>query len=205
MQSALSLKRCWLTWLIGVSVCLAYLFPGWREAFIYDRTAIQEGEVWRLWTGHLVHFTWQHLCLDVLVFSLSSIIVEQLLGRRGRVLILMAAGGISLGLYAFAPALQRFGGLSGVAVFTATLATLSLIRALPGWRIAGWVLLSLICLKVVLENYLPTGGLEFADLSSVMVMKEPLSHAIGLLLALLSGVWPKVVSGNRPIQTATIA
>src|SRR4051812_25687175 len=44
-----------------------HLAPGFKAWLIYDRAAILHGELWRLWTGHLVHFSNSHLLLDASV------------------------------------------------------------------------------------------------------------------------------------------
>ena len=39
----------------------------------YDRTAILQGEIWRLITGHWTHFPGDHLLWCVLVFAVMGI------------------------------------------------------------------------------------------------------------------------------------
>ena len=44
--------------------------PGEASWLILDRTAVGQGEVWRLLTGHLLHYTPRHLGWDLLAFLL---------------------------------------------------------------------------------------------------------------------------------------
>src|SRR5262245_57307611 len=37
---------------------------------VLDVSEVMNGELWRLWTGHLSHLTWTHLLLDGPVFVL---------------------------------------------------------------------------------------------------------------------------------------
>ena len=53
----------WLSALLLIGAALAAsLLP---EMFLLDREALGAGEVWRLWTGHLVHRTAVHFAFDV--------------------------------------------------------------------------------------------------------------------------------------------
>lgn len=60
-----------LKWWIFAAVCglliaLESTGDAGRELLRYDRIAIiGEGELWRLFTGHLVHLGWQHLALNL--------------------------------------------------------------------------------------------------------------------------------------------
>ena len=44
-----------------VAALVVQLNPAWRGILIYDRTAIGSGEIWRLWTGHLVQIGRAHV------------------------------------------------------------------------------------------------------------------------------------------------
>lgn len=53
----------WLSALLLIGAALAAsLHP---DVFLLDREALASGEVWRLWTGHLVHRTSVHFVFDV--------------------------------------------------------------------------------------------------------------------------------------------
>lgn len=177
----------WLTVTVIVAAIITFLRPAWSETLIYDRAALAQGELWRLWTGHLVHFSGQHLLLDLFAFGISAAIVESCHGNRGREFILAAAGCLSGGLYLLEPALARFGGLSGIATCTMLIAVFCLMQNLPAYRRAGCFLIGVICLKVVAESFLPLTTL--AGMATVSVFKMPLSHTLGALLALIPLYW----------------
>lgn len=72
------------------------------------------GEVWRLWTGHLVHFGAAHLRGDLLAFAVWAALLEQ--GHR-RVLALIVLGGaplLALAILGIHPQLAEYRGLSGL-------------------------------------------------------------------------------------------
>ena len=59
--------------LLGLSALalLAMLLPPeWQNLLEYQRRAIGEGELWRLFSGHLVHLGWEHLLMNLVGFWL---------------------------------------------------------------------------------------------------------------------------------------
>ncbi len=89
-------------------------------ALEYDRQAILTGEIWRLWTGHLVHFSLQQAFVDAFALSIASALVERAIGTA-RLLIALVLGApcISLGLMLGSPDLLYYRGASGIAVMMA--------------------------------------------------------------------------------------
>jgi rhomboid family GlyGly-CTERM serine protease len=86
----------------------------------YDRTAIQTGELWRLLTGHLTHYSADHFLWDVMMFAVLGVMIE----RRHRggfvVSVLASATAISAVLWFGHPEVTAYRGLSGIdsALFT---------------------------------------------------------------------------------------
>lgn len=89
----------------------------------FDRRALLGGEVWRLWTGHLVHYSAQHALIDLATAFIAAIIAAQSFGAR-RALAALALGApfISVGLLLAAPQLAHYRGASGLAVLLAVMA-----------------------------------------------------------------------------------
>jgi rhomboid family GlyGly-CTERM serine protease len=83
----------------------------------YDREAVFNGELWRLWTAHLVHFSWQHAVNDALVLFVATMLAQRLAGPR-TVWYTLAIGApaISLGLLLAVPEMSEYRGASGLAV-----------------------------------------------------------------------------------------
>jgi rhomboid family GlyGly-CTERM serine protease len=99
----------------------------------YDSNAILAGETWRLWTGHLVHFSWKHALADGVVLAAMAGLAEQEFGSRRLALTLAAAAPvISLVLLAFVPALYEYRGASAIAVVVGVVAAAAL------WRDERW-------------------------------------------------------------------
>ena len=104
----------------------------WSSLLEFDRHAILAGAVWRLWTGHLVHYSIQQALIDLATALIAAIIAAQSFGAR-RVLAALASGAplISLGLLLAAPQCLYYRGASGLAVLLAVMAGAGL------WRRAG--------------------------------------------------------------------
>ena len=65
-----------LVLLVVLSSLVIQFFPDWRSTLLYDRAAIAHGELWRIWTGHLVHFGWAHLFVDAGLLLIVGWIAE---------------------------------------------------------------------------------------------------------------------------------
>ncbi len=102
--------------LITLVSLIAYFFePLFFDTFVYKRSLIANGELWRLLTGHFFHTNEYHLLLNLGGLYL-------LWGIHGRfytkanysLLWLFVSLFIGLGLYLCSPELEQYVGLSGV-------------------------------------------------------------------------------------------
>ena len=159
--------------------------------FQYDRGAILGGEWWRAVTGHLTHWSLDHLFWDVIVFAVLGVLNE----RRNRPAFLCctvcAAVLISAGLWLFRPDVTHYRGLSGIDsalfVMAATAACADSLTARRG-RIAAMaaVALGLFAAKVLWE--LAAGSALFVDASAAGFETIPLAHALGAAAGAVAGL-----------------
>ena len=148
------------------------------ELLQYDRLAIASGELWRLVTGHFVHWSAEHAFYSLGTFvGLGAL----LLRRDPRLLawtVLLSVVGISGALWFAAPGIQQFRGLSGpgTAAFAALACHLGadLRRRGRRWHLAalGALVLGMVA-KLVYEAH--TGAFLFADGFAAI----PMVHAVG--------------------------
>ncbi len=152
-------------------VALAGLhWPAVFDALVLERDAVLRGQLWRLWSGHLVHLDLRHATFNLAALALLAAIaarMRQLPALLRTSLLLMPL--LSIGLLLAAPALQWYAGLSGL---------------LHGW--AAWLLLRhggrialaagiVLAAKLAWEQIAPaTGSMAF-----------PVIHAAHLIGALL--------------------
>ncbi|MBL4871575.1 MAG: rhombosortase [Robiginitomaculum sp.] len=86
-----------------------------RELFQYQNAWRQEGQYWRLMTGHFTHLGWSHFFLNIAGFVLVWFMYGKI--YRARIwlgILFFTSIGISLGFYYLDTHLQSYVGLSGV-------------------------------------------------------------------------------------------
>ncbi|WP_281558858.1 rhombosortase [Thalassomonas sp. RHCl1] len=120
------------------------------ETLVYHRSAISQGELWRLLSGHFFHTNGYHLLLNLAAIAL-------LFGLHGRyyrfssylILFFLSAFTTSTGIYYFAPELTQYVGLSGVLHGVFLWGALMDIKHQDK---TGYLLLIGICVKVAHEQ-----------------------------------------------------
>jgi rhomboid family GlyGly-CTERM serine protease len=101
--------------IFGISVLLAAGGDELRVLGRYQRDALENGEVWRLVTGHLVHLGLGHLWPNLAALAVIGALFDGVF-RNADWWRLFAAGAIAidLGLYLLDPDVLWYVGLSGV-------------------------------------------------------------------------------------------
>lgn len=173
-----------MTWAVALAAVVVFTWPRLAGALIYDRAEIFSGQLWRLWTGHLVHYTLSHLFWDTLVFLAAGSWLEWIAPRLTRWFYLWAPPMISVALLWGDPDLDRYAGLSGLA--TGVLVLLALIqwrreRNAPAWF---WpCVLLLVAVKIAIETW--AHAPLFAHFESG-IRVVPLAHVAGIGCAALA-------------------
>lgn len=141
----------WGTLALGAATGLAWVFRTATGALIYERSALLHGEIWRAWTGHLVHYGISHVFWNLLVFLPAGCWLERLWPVPTRRFYLFCPPFISATLLGLDPALIRYAGLSGLAAgMLVLLACLQLRRPdEPAWIWLG--VLALVGTKITAE------------------------------------------------------
>ncbi len=167
--------------LLCLAPAIAGLVPAARAALLYDRAAILHGEWWRLWSGHWMHFSPSHLAWNVGVLAGAGVWLERL--QPGCLLRFVAVAAPLLGVafLAGAPAMQIYGGLSGLATGVVVLLALTQLQRSPAGRV-GWLgVLALVAVKLGLDATTPAP--LFASFGSQAVHSSVLAHAMGAVVA----------------------
>jgi len=168
------------------ALALVYAPAALGDALAYDRLAILSGQLWRLWSGHLVHFSAQHGITDAVALFLIGAVLEPLIGTRRLCLALSwGAALIALALLLGLPELAHYRGLSGLDVMMAVMALCALWqqRIFPRYWIA--VLATLLVLKTGCEALgIALGGTSLPAGITVMWQAHALGAACGILEAL---------------------
>lgn len=176
---------------IAISLaCLALAAaPGSLAAHLaYERQAILSGELWRLWTAHVVHFSWQHAASDALVLFVATTLAERLAGTRlAWAALAIGAPTMSVALLCAVPQMSEYRGASGLALMMTALcggllwptakAGVRLLLAALGCGLVAKILAEALGLSVSLAG-LPSG---------VEVAWQ--AHALGAFCALALVHW----------------
>ena len=185
---------------IGVATLalLAWASPAVSGLLVYDRALVERGEVWRLATSALVHWSFRHLALDVGVVLIAGAGLERLIGRQILSVIALSALVSGLAVHLAPPWFDRYGGLSAVAY------TLVAILAIAGMSGAAWqraaclATLGALATKLVVET-MAGAPLLVGDIDGVVTATA--SHAAGLALAFALAFRPAIFRGETPSPT----
>lgn len=99
----------------AVAVMLALDFAPLASVLRYERAALSNGELWRLWTAHLVHLNLGHTLLNAAgLVGVMLVVGEHLRVRAWLVGLVVTAPVVTAALWLFNPALPWYVGLSGM-------------------------------------------------------------------------------------------
>jgi rhomboid family GlyGly-CTERM serine protease len=169
------------------------LLPDSGAGLAYQRDLIAAGELWRVITGHFVHWSHGHLVWDAGTFLALGAACE--LRSRERFLACLVASviAISVVLWLLLPELKLYAGLSGIDSALFALLGGALVR--EQWEKGNSAALA-IALAFCLAFFLKT-GFEMADGATVFVgdlapgiVSVPLAHLAGALVGLTASALP---------------
>lgn len=185
----------WIFLALAAVALVIQLVPGWRDALLYDRTALRAGAWWRIWTGHLVHFGWPHFIADAGLFLILGWLLQDRHRGFTRVALAFLPAFIAGALYWLDPSMERYGGLSAFNL------GLLVYLALQGWRRDWtdwfWPAVLLIYVGEVIFEIVQGGrggGLIRFDDPAIHVATS--AHVASAVYALLA--W--VAAGMRPTK-----
>ncbi len=163
---------------LGVSA-----LQGFSGALEFDRQQILSGEIWRLWTAHLVHTNVLHMLLNIA----AALVIYFGFFAKIKLGELLACGFlfsilISLALLAILPGLDWYNGLSGL--LHALVAYFS-IRLAMGEARVYWLVLGAVWLKVLSEAI--GANLGYTNLLGDMNVITD-AHLIGVFIGTVMGL-----------------
>lgn len=172
----------WLIPLLALPALLPDAAQPWLE---YRREAVLSGEVWRLFSGHLVHWTPRHALQDgiallVLAWSLEPLGAARHLWRT----LALASLVLSLFLAIAVPEMAAYRGASGLALTLAGLLIAALWRQRPAWRRGIFLGVALLAGKLFADAQ--GFGPDLTGLPDGITVAWQV-HAAGLGLGLLLG------------------
>ena len=138
--------------LFMVLFLLCLLLQWWDrfQLFRYNRELIEQGDIWLLFTGHLLHLNWAHFWMNMAGLLLVVLLFAPYYSSRYWLwLLLFSMLFCGLALFLFNPELMFYVGLSGVlhGLFVA-----GAIKEYRHYPKSGMILMFLIVLKLVWEQ-----------------------------------------------------
>lgn len=167
--------------LLACLVLLAVLAgggPEWTLALRYERVAIAHGQWWRLFSGHWVHLSAQHLLADAAgLVLLWALYARELSPGAWLWVLACATAAIDAGLWWGEPGVQWYVGISGL--LHGAWAAGAAAAALRGQR-QGWIMLAALAAKLAFEQ---RAGASLLLAGFPVVTMAHVYGAIGGLLA----------------------
>ena len=180
-----------VTLALAAAAIIVALAPSLQRLLVLDRGRVASGELWRIVTGNLVHFSAPHLFYDLLVVVVVGWMVE----RSGRTLVpVLALSSVIVGtaVLMFAPEIERYGGLSGVACALVVVHALNGMAAKGLTRIAAVAILVLLAAKLAWEAR--TGGFLFVSDAGGAIRGVPVAHFAGAAAGVIA--WCRPAAGR---------
>ena len=175
---------------LGITSVVIYFIPELAKLFELNVSAVIEGQWWRLLTGHVTHWSLDHLVWDLAVFLAVGWACEAQNRRATWLTIASSIVAISVAAV-FWLELDSYRGLSGVdtALFAlfgwSMLANHIVRREFAGTLLFGTALIGMFA-KVAFE--LTTGQCLFVDPMSSGFVPVPLAHLVGATIGLAFGL-----------------
>ena len=166
---------------VGLFFLFLYLLQSYVAALEFDRQQILAGQVWRLWTGHLVHSHLTHLALNgITAVALYFVFMTRIQAAELLLCAFMFAFVISIILLCQYPSLAWYNGLSGL--LHAVVAYLCL-RFADTHNKLYWLGFLFVWIKVVLEMLAMQKGYQ-SELLGMTIITQ--AHFIGVCIGTFS-------------------
>ncbi|NOY81504.1 MAG: rhombosortase [Kiritimatiellaeota bacterium] len=194
---------------VVVAAVLVQACPGLPAALQFERSAIGQGQWWRVLTGHLAHWSWGHLFWDLAGFAILGFLCERRSRRRFTVCLFVSSVCISAVFHLWHPELAAYRGLSGVdsALFGLALTAFWREARRRGDSLGQWLFGAgalLFCAKIAYE--IGARDFVFASDPDGRMTPVPVVHAVGFLIGIACalGASPCALGGEEREKAAPL-
>lgn len=170
-----------LLWLLIFVVSCVLQF-NWVDSWRFNRGLVEQGDVWLLFSAHVVHLNWSHWVLNMAGLAIVAFFFSSHASfKQWLSVILVSACVINAGLWWWMPDIRSYVGLSGVLHGLFLYGALREIRFYPA---SGYVLSFVLVAKLLWEFF--NGALPGSeDMTGGRVLTE--AHLLGAIGGVL--VW----------------
>ncbi len=164
--------------LASLAVAAYWLFGAAPDVWVFDRTAIAQGDWWRLFTGHWVHSSLAHAIWDIGALLVVGFLFEKQLGRQMFFVLFLGGLAVDAWIWWGETSLAYYCGLSGI------LNSLMAVGLVQLWREQRHALILLVGL-----GYVGKVCMELVDGQMLLTHTAwpgvPEVHAVGLVCGIL--------------------
>ncbi len=175
-----------VTIIVSLAALLACAFPPLAQWWQLDFASVNDGQWWRIWTGHVTHYDGNHLFWDLLMFAVLGAVNERPHPRQVAVAIAVMMAGISIAISVFCSQITIYRGLSGLDTGLFVWLAADQIRQSVRNRdrlAAGFWIAPCVALVGKLLYEITTGQTLFVDSSDFTPLVE--AHLAGALIGFL--------------------
>ncbi|GGW59454.1 rhombosortase [Alishewanella tabrizica] len=164
---------------------LLYLSPAFIQTTLeYDRTALAQGQIWRVISGHLIHSNFYHLLMNLIGLILIMLIYAPLSQRLalGWQWVLLSLS-TSASLWLFSDDISVYVGMSGV--LHGILCFGAILDLRQGFR-TGYLILAGVAVKLIVEQVNGPDSALAAQIAANVAIDAHLYGALGgMILAMV--------------------
>lgn len=173
------------TTVVALLAVLISADPSVASSMQFDRAAVVRGEMWRVVTCHLTHWTTDHLVWDVLTFAVLGVIAERANRRRFAACLIASAVAVPLSVASARPELTIYRGLSGIDSALFALVLTEVFRSGVAGRVLATVAGVAMASKIGFEWF--TGQTLFVDAAAGEFTPVPTAHVVGAVAGWIAG------------------
>lgn len=170
-----------ILWLL-IFVISFVLQINWVETWRFNRELVEQGHLWLLFSGHIVHMNWSHWALNMAGLAIVAFFFSAHASfKQWFAVILVSVCVINIGLWWWMTEIRSYVGLSGVLHGLFLYGALREIRFYP---VSGYVLTTVLIVKLIWEFF--NGALPGSeDMTGGRVLTE--AHLMGAIGGIM--VW----------------
>jgi len=180
--------------LISLIILVCAIFSDMSFALLsLERAKVNDGELWRIFTGNFVHFGWAHTLMNLAAFQIAVFILIDAISAAGFIcLMVWCCLSVGMGIYYLNPEYGVYAGLSG-SIHGFLVAGLMLNKRHAYW--INGIFIILVFGKIFYEHQSDYRATELQSLLPVPVAYD--SHLYGALAGLAFGFFILLVDYIR--------
>jgi rhomboid family GlyGly-CTERM serine protease len=189
-----------IIWALPITILTFILLKSNRLAaiFCFDRGAFEYGEIWRIFTCHFVHGSFEHLFWDLLMFLVLVFPCLKKDKSRLSIAILISMVTIPVLIYIFRPNLIYYVGLSGIdsAIFIlfVSLVIKDYFRQKDWKKVLTFASIYILFIIKIYYEMTNVNGV-FVNTQAMNMIPVPLAHLIGAVTGAVVAFFPKLKRG----------